>query len=353
MHIDFDKSPLLVIWETTQACSLACVHCRASAQPCRNAAELTTAEGFRLIDEVKHFGNPLIVFTGGDPFERPDIFELLEYSVRVGLRTNVSPSATPLLTNEAIARLKATGVNRMALSLDGATADSHDAFRGIEGTFDRAMIALEYAKQIGLDVQLQTTVTRRNRSELDQIAAIGEEMKVKMWSLFFLIVTGRALENDDLTAEEYEDVFEDIYRISRRSSFELKTTEAMHYRRFLARKYQREHITPDTAHNAPFRTAGVSDGKGFVFVSHTGEIYPSGFLPISGGNVRTTSLVDAYRHKMLFQVLRDPDLRTGKCGCCEYRKVCGGSRSRAFALNGDVLGSDPRCVYVPAELVEA
>src|SRR6516162_9945975 len=268
--MNFDEAPLLVIWEVTQACDLACVHCRASAQPDRNPAELTTGQGYRLLDEIRSFGNPLMVFTGGDPLKRPDLFGLIRYSVRIGLRTNVTPSATPLLTADAIRGFKDAGIARMAISLDGADAATHDDFRGIPGTFDRAMFALRFARDIGLDTQLQTTVTRRNQARLPEVAAIAEEVRTKMWSLFFLIVTGRALEGDDLAAEKYERVFEFMYELSKTAPFGVKTTEAMHYRRYVAQRIQAEHgVTEnENAKGVAWRTAGVSDGKGFVFVSH-------------------------------------------------------------------------------------
>jgi len=340
---------MLVIWEVTQACDLACVHCRASAQPQRNPHELTTEQGFRLLEDIRSFGDPLMVFTGGDPLKRPDLYELIRHAVKIGLRTNVTPSATPLLTAEAIERFKEAGISRMAISLDGPDAATHDDFRGIPGTFDRALFALRHARDIGLDTQFQTTVTKRNMARLPEMAEIAKEVRTKMWSLFFLIVTGRALENDDLEAAEYEKVFEFMYELSKTAPFGIKTTEAMHYRRYVAQRVKAEHgVTEnENAKGVAWRTAGVSDGKGFVFVSHQGEIYPSGFLPISGGNVLQGSLVDVYRNSTLFRTLRDTSLREGKCGICEYQKVCGGSRSRAYAFTGDYLAEDPRCVYQP------
>jgi radical SAM protein len=346
--MNFDQAPMLVIWEVTQACDLACVHCRASAQSERNPKELTTDQGYRLLDQIKSFGDPLMVFTGGDPLKRPDLYDLIRYSVKIGLRTNVTPSATPLLTPEAIDQFKASGVSRMAISVDGHDAASHDEFRGIPGTFDRAMAALRHARDIGLDTQFQTTVTRRNMDHLPEIAEIVKEMRSKMWSLFFLIVTGRALENDDLAAPEYEQVFKFMYDLSKTTPFGIKTTEAMHYRRYVAQRMKAEHgDRSNSAREVTWRTAGVSDGKGFVFVSHQGEIYPSGFLPIRGGNVLEEELTDVYRNSELFKTLRDTGAREGKCGVCEYQKICGGSRSRAYALTGDFMGSDPRCVYQP------
>jgi radical SAM protein with 4Fe4S-binding SPASM domain len=296
-----------------------------------------------------------MVFTGGDPLKRPDLYDLIRYSVKIGLRTNVTPSATPLLTAEAIQGFKDAGVTRMAISLDGPDAATHDTFRGIPGTFDRAMFALRHARDIGLDTQLQTTVTRRNMARLPEVAEIAKEVRTKMWSLFFLIVTGRAAEGDDLQAEEYEQVFDFMYNLSKTAPFGIKTTEAMHYRRYVAQRMKAEHgAAPanEAAKQVAFRTAGVSDGKGFVFVSHTGEIFPSGFLPITAGNVLRDSLTDVYRNSDLFLKLRDTGAREGKCGICEYQKVCGGSRSRAYALTGDFMASDPRCVYEP-HLAEA
>jgi AdoMet-dependent heme synthase len=237
----------------------------------------------------------------------------------------------------------------MAISVDGHDAASHDDFRGIPGTFDRAMLALAHARDIGLDTQFQTTVTRRNMGHLPAIADIVTEMRSKMWSLFFLIVTGRALASEDLLASEYEDVFEYMYQLSKTAPFGIKTTEAMHYRRYVAQRIRAEHgaTENEAAKGVAFRTAGVSDGKGFVFVSHQGEIFPSGFLPVSGGNVLNQSLTDVYRNSELFKTLRDTTQREGKCGICEYQKICGGSRSRAYALTGDYLAEDPRCTYQP------
>jgi radical SAM protein len=349
--MDFNLSPLLVIWEVTQACDLACVHCRANAQPERNPDELTTEEGYRLLEETKQFGNPLLVFTGGDPLKRPDLYDLARYSVQVGLRTNVTPSATPLLTAEAIDEFKKCGISRMAISLDGPDAPTHDGLRQVEGTYDQAMFALRHARDIGLETQVQTTVTRRNLAKLGQIAEQVAEVQAKMWSLFFLVTTGRALEEEDLTGGEYEKVFEFLYEISKVAPFDVKTTEALHYRRYIAQRLKAEHGGRGGANGRLlWRTTGVNDGRGFVFVSHTGEIFPSGFLPVSAGNVRTDSLVDVYRNSSLFRILRTPEANVGKCGYCEYHKICGGSRSRAYALTGNYLEADPRCSYQPSRV---
>lgn len=348
--MNFDQAPFLVIWEVTQACDLACAHCRASAAPARDPRELSTEEGYRLLETVKTFGDPLMVFTGGDPLKRPDLFSLVEKSTSLGLRTTVTPSATPLLTAAAIGRFQKLGVARMAVSLDGPDPESHDGFRRVAGSFDRTVFALEEAKRIGLDTQVNTTVTRHNWLRLDEIAGIVEHVGAKLWSVFFLVTTGRALVSDDLAAEDYEQVFAYLYELSKKSSFDIKTTEAQHYRRFVAQRRKAEGgAVRGPAPNPIARQAGINDGQGFVFVSHRGEIYPSGFLPIAAGNVRHDSLVDVYRHSPLFLELRNSGKLGGKCGVCEYRNLCGGSRSRAFALTGDYMGEELRCVYHPAE----
>jgi AdoMet-dependent heme synthase len=351
--MDFDQSPLLVIWEVTQACDLACVHCRASAQPERDSAELSTAEGYEFLSEVKRFGNPLMVFTGGDPLKRPDIYDLARHSVAVGLRTNITPSATPLLTLKAIEEFQKCGISRMAIGLDGPDAPTHDGFRLVEGTYDRAMLAMRHAREIGLETQVQTTVTRRNLETLAHIAEQVFEVQSKMWTLFFPVTTGSTDAADDLTAEDYEKIFEFLFEISKVAPFEVKTTEGLHYRRYIAQRLKAEHGGRGGANGRMlWRTTGVGDGRGFVFVSHTGEIYPSGYLPVSGGNVRTESLVDVYRNSSLFRILRDPASRAGKCSYCEYHKICGGSRARAYALTGNYLEADPRCSYQPEGVAE-
>jgi radical SAM protein len=345
---DFSEAPFLVIWETTQACDLACKHCRASAQPDRDSRELSLAEGRNLLRQIKDFGDPLLVFTGGDPLKRPDLFTLIEESAGLGLRTTVTPSATPLLTEDAVTRLQRAGIARMAVSLDGADAAAHDSFRQVAGSFDQTMRALRHAASIGLETQINTTVTRHNVQTLPRIAEVVGAEKARLWSVFFLVVTGRALAEDDLSAEEYEEVFDFLYRTARTAPFDIKTTEAQHYRRYAAQQRKQNGGAQGAPAGVIQRQAGINDGKGFVFISHTGEIFPSGFLEVSAGNIRQTSLREAYRNSALFRVLRESDALGGKCGVCDYRNLCGGSRSRAYALTGDYLAADPRCVYVPA-----
>lgn len=323
--------------------------------PTRHPQELTSDEGLQLLEEIRSFGDPLMIFTGGDPLKRPDIYDLLDHSVQLGLRTTITPSATPLLTREAVRRIAASGVARMAVSIDDAAAAEHDSFRGVLGSFDRSISALRWASEEGLQTQVNTTVTRHNHHRLESIAALVGKAGVTLWSVFFLIATGRASRADDLTAQEYEDVFAYLYRLSKTSSFDIKTTEAQHYRRFVAEQRKIEGASRSAGSRSDLiaRHSGINDGKGLVFISHTGEIYPSGFLPLGAGNVRKDSLTDVYRNHPLFRALRNPSEFSGKCGVCQFRNLCGGSRSRAYALEGDHLGSDPRCVYEPPAFSDA
>jgi radical SAM protein len=357
--IDFDERPFIVIWETTQACDLSCVHCRACAQPLRNDRELTTEEAKRLIDQIAVMEAPVFVMTGGDPLKRPDIFELVKHGAERGVRTSLTPSATPLLTREAILKLKDAGLARLAISLDGPTAQIHDVFRRVPGSFQWTIDAVTWAREIGLPVQINTTITRHNLRYMDDMIALCERLDIVLWSVFFLVPTGRGSEIDLLSAEEFEQVFERLYEASKRVEFDIKSTEAQHYRRFLLQRRTELRKARVAAEQLPrflgMQTAdgigrapkGINDGRGFVFVSHLGEVFPSGFLPISAGNVRQRSLSDVYRTSPLFANLRDASKLEGKCGACEYKEICGGSRARAFAVNGSVFSEEPCCVYEP------
>jgi radical SAM protein len=351
--LNFNERPLIVIWEVTQACDLSCFHCRASAQPCRDTLELSTVEGKRLISEVAEMGSPIFVLTGGDPLKRNDIFELVQYATEIGVRPCLTPSATPLLTRDALFKLKQHGLARLAVSLDGSKPELHDVFRGVRGSWNRTLQAMAWGREAGLPVQINTTVTARNRHDLENIAVVLEQQEVCLWSIFFLVPTGRGRKEDLITAAEAEEVFATLYKISGRVKFHIKTTEGQHYRRFLLQQHAREvvHAAPGTPvrSRVPARI-GVNDGKGFIFVSHRGDIFPSGFLPLQTGNVREAKLADIYRNSPLLQALRDPDCLKGKCFECEYRNVCGGSRARAFAVTGDPFQSDPLCCYEPGVL---
>ena len=357
-RLDFDERPFIVIWETTQACDLACVHCRACAQPVRSSLEqLRTEEAKHLIDEVAALEAPVFVLTGGDPLKRPDIFELVEYASTHGVRISLTPSATPLLTQDAIRKLKQCGLARLAISLDGPSADIHDAFRRVPGSYDWTLRAVRWAREIGLPVQINTTITRHNLQYLDSMIALVEQLDIVLWSDFFLAPTGRGSSIDLISAEEFEQVFDKLYQTSLRVKFDIKSTEAQHYRRFLLQRRTEEKRKGSSQSLSPMlgtstadgigRARGINDGKGFVFISHLGEVFPSGFLPVSAGNIRKQSLTELYRHSPLFVSLRDSKNLKGKCGICEFREICGGSRARAYALTGDLFAEEPCCVWEP------
>ncbi|MFB6156072.1 MAG: TIGR04053 family radical SAM/SPASM domain-containing protein [Haloferacaceae archaeon] len=341
---NFDRAPLVVTWEVTQACDLACDHCRADARPERHPDELSTTEGRRLVDEVAAFGDepgpgPVLVFSGGDPLKRPDVFELVSYATDSGVPAAVTPAPTALLDRTAIERFAEAGARRMALSLDGATAESHDAFRGEEGSFETIRRAAREAETVGLPLQVNTTVTAATVEELPEIADLVASFGAVMWEVFFLVPVGRGTELEGLDPGRVDEVLAWLYRRSRDASFRVVTVEAPRYRP-VARRVEREAGSGDAD---SVRVGSTGDGDGFVFVSHTGDVYPSGFLPERVGNVRESSLTTLYRESPLLRALRDPDSRTGACGACPHRSLCGGSRARAYATTGDPLGSDPLC----------
>lgn len=365
-EVDFERAPFLVIWETTQACDLACLHCRAEARPCRDDGELSTAEAKAMMERVRAFGRPLFVLTGGDPAKRPDVAELVAHGAGLGLRMGMTPSATPLMTPSLVRRLARAGLSRLAVSLDGPDPESHDRFRGVEGSFDWTLRILATAREEGLSTQVNTTVSRYNVERFEALVELMERMDIALWSVFFLVPTGRAKPEDVASPDALEAVYNRLYDLSRTAPFDIKSTAAPQYRRVILQRQVAERRAGDrTAAPEPLtaglgfsladgvgRARGVNDGSGFLFVSHRGALYPSGFLPVTCGNVRSDDLVEVYRSHPLFRSLRDPDALRGKCGVCEYRQVCGGSRARAWALTGDPLESDPLCAHEPARWTE-
>ncbi|HET7724426.1 MAG TPA: TIGR04053 family radical SAM/SPASM domain-containing protein [Propionibacteriaceae bacterium] len=349
----YDAAPMIVYWELTTACGLACRHCRATAMPDPAPGELTTAQAIALLDDITGFagpGEPLphIVMTGGDPLRRPDLAELVEAATARGIGVSLAPAVTPLLTRERMEWMKAAGIQAISLSLDGSTAELHDGVRMVPGTFDATLAALDLAAEVGLPVQVNTLVTETTAADLAATYELLRGHTLMQWSLFFLISIGRGSELTELSPGEAEKVLLWAQRVGRDAPFRVKTTEAMHYRRLGASALLRAGKTREEVEAHPMsRAFGIRDGNGIVFVSNMGDVTPSGFLPLSVGNVKESSLVSLYRDDPLMRSLRDPDTFLGRCGRCEYHDWCGGSRARAYAWTGNALESDPLCPYVP------
>ncbi len=348
---DLDMAPFTIAWEVTRACAYACAHCRADAQPKRDPRELDTEESMRLIDALAGFGRPILVLTGGDPLMRRDLFALARHADERGLRVSLTPTASALATRKRMREAREAGIRRVAYSVDAASPDVHDRFRGFSGSFMRTMAGIRHARAEGLAIQVNTTVCAENVAELERLVPLLGLWGVVQWSVFFLVPVGRGRRLAMLDAKRHEQVLEWLAGLSGSVGFDIKATAAPQYRRILRRRRGSDA-------GAGFRYAdgldrpgpgkGVNDGRGFMFISHVGEVMPSGFLPLSAGNVRSEDPVRIYRDSRLFRELRDPEALRGKCGLCEYREICGGSRARAFAVSGDHLAADPSCPYQPA-----
>jgi radical SAM protein len=357
VQADFNLAPFTIAWEVTRACAYACVHCRADAVHTPDPSELNTEEALHLIDRLAEFGSPILVFTGGDPMMRRDLHQLIAYATQKGLRCSLTPTATALPTTARLEKVREAGIRRIALSLDAPRPEIHDSFRQVPGSWQRTMDIMHRAQGIGLSVQVNTTVAKHNVDILDEMIPFLQEVGAVQWSLFFLVPTGRAQASNMISAEEHERVFNWLYDLSKDAPFDIKSTAAPMYRRVAIERKRAEQGSdkPVTFQGAGFQyadglnrpTRGVNDGNGFLFISHIGDIQPSGFLPLTAGNVRTDNVIDVYRHSQLFTNLRSPDKIKGRCGVCEYRDVCGGQRGRAYGITGDYLESDPACVYIP------
>ena len=462
LSADFDRATFIVIWEVTRACDVKCVHCRAEAITMRHPLELTFKEGCKLIDQIREFGKPLFVITGGDPLKRPDIYELIKYGDKKGLRVALTPSGTQLMQPAVIKRFKDSGLSRLAVSLDGSCKEIHDTFRKVDGSFDWTVESIKEARRCDIPVQINTTVCKHNLKDVHAIAELLGTLDICLWSVFFLVPTGRGLRSDIISARDHEDVFNQLYDLSKTMPYDIQTTAAQHYRRVVVQRRRAEIAeliaqgkSPDEAarivqlnsmpkaipggnyepggwsrnaatgggplsmdsenKGAPLRSTrddsdvlrakiermraggapefviakleaqlhaaegksadgesapvefltrqdtargdasldigraskGVNDGNGFVFIDHIGMAYPSGFLPLVVGDVRKLSLVDIYRDSPIMKQLRDYPTLKGKCSWCDFRDVCGGSRSRSFGVTGDYLASEPYCSYFP------
>ena len=346
-----DGSPKcrLIAWEVTRSCNLACRHCRAEAHPEPYPGELSTAEAKALIDTFPQVGDPIVIFTGGDPMMRPDVYELGAYATAKGLRCVMSPNGT-LITPENARRIKEAGFQRCSISIDGADAASHDAFRCVPGAFDASLRGIEYLKSVGVEFQINTTVTKNNLASFKDIFHLCERLGAAAWHIFLLVPMGRAagLVDQVITAREYEDVLHWFYDFRKTTTMHLKATCAPHYYRILRQRAHEEGVavTPDTF-GMDAMTRGCLGGTGFCFISHTGQLQPCGYLTLDCGNVRDTPFPELWRTTPWFRKFRAQEEYQGKCGPCEYHKVCGGCRARAFSMSGDPMAQDPLCTYQP------
>jgi radical SAM protein len=357
---DFNLAPFTIAWEVTRACAFACKHCRADAQHQRDPNELSTEEGYQLIDRLSEFGSPILIFTGGDPMMRRDLFDLIKHAAQKGLRCSLTPTATALPSMDRLKQAHEAGIRRIALSLDAPNPDSHDEFRQVPGSWERTMKILHNAKEVGLSVQVNTTVSTFNVDQLPDMVPFISEVDAVQWSVFFLVPTGRAQAQYMVSAQRHEEFFNWLYDLSQRAPFDIKATAAPMYRRVAIQRKRAESTNDQsvTFQGAGFQytdglnrpTKGVNDGNGFLFISHLGQIMPSGFLPIDCGNVRELDIVDVYRNHAVFRDLRNYDQLKGKCGVCDFRDVCGGQRGRAYGVMGDYMETDPACAYEPGKI---
>jgi radical SAM protein len=347
---DYAKSPMNIYWEMTQACALACRHCRAEAISTAHARELTFDEGVAFLRQIPEFGDPLpqLILTGGDPLERTDLSNLIDEARKLGIGVSITPAATAALTREVMLGLKRHGVEGLGLSLDGSSAERHDSIRGVQGTFDHTIRALRWAQELEMAVQVNTLASSETAEDMPAIYEVLKPFGIARWSLFFLIAVGRGKVLQPLSPEDGERLMHWIDATSRDASFILATTEAPSFRRVALERMRTEGMTDEQIQKSgATRSHGIRDGHGILFISNTGDICPAGFLPLAVGNVRHDHIVNAYRQSPLFRQLHDPSQLEGRCGVCDYRTLCGGSRARAFAATGNPLASDPFCPYEP------
>ncbi len=338
--MDLAQGPHVLTWELTRACGLKCRHCRANAIPKRNSRELSLPEVLEVLDDIatRFSPPPLMVFTGGDPLERSDLSDILRASVARGLHTAVSPSVTPLLTKKVLEEWKAIGVKTVSISIDGPSAEVHDGFRRVDGTFRDSLARAREVRELGMSLQVNTSVCGETLAGMPAMGDLVKVLGVTSWEVFFVVPTGRGRVLPKLTAPETESTLQWLAQYSQTVSFRVTSIAAPQYRRLIL----------ENVPGAPYpKFPAIREAQGFAFIDHLGEVCPSGYLPVPAGNVRRSPLSTIYRESALFRQLRDPDLLRGRCGACEYKRICGGSRARAYAVTGDLQGEDPACPHVP------
>lgn len=349
--------PRLIAWEVTRRCPLNCRHCRASAKDKHYKGELSTKEAFRLLDNIASFSKPIIILTGGEPMARDDIYEIARYGTSLGLRMVMAPCGI-LMNKKNVRQMIDSGIQRISLSIDGADRETHDSFRQEQGAFDSVIKAAGLAKEAGLDFQVNTTVTKLNYKQLDRILQLSIDIGAVSYHPFLLVPTGRGKEmaEYEIDPQEYEDVLTWIYNKSLDLPIQMKPTCAPHYYRILRQKEKEagRKVTFET-HGLNAMTKGCLGGQGFSFISHTGKVQICGFLEEEAGDIRKTDMnfQEIWENSELFLKVRNPEKYEGKCGDCEYIRVCGGCRARAFAQTGNIMSEEPYCVYEPKSLAGA
>jgi radical SAM protein len=352
----YSRAPMILYWEVTTACGLACQHCRATAMPDPGPDELTTAQALSVLDAVARFGSPLphIVFTGGDPLRRRDLDVLIAEAGARGIGVSLAPAVTPLLTRERLAEIHKAGVQAISLSLDGSDAAHHDGVRGVAGTFDATVRALEDAAALGIPVQVNTLVATQTVDDLPAVYELLRQHTLMRWSLFFLISVGRGTQLEELEPGAAERLMHWLQGLNAEAPFPVKTVEAMQHRRVAVREMRRRGLSDEQIEASPIgRGFGIRDGNGIIFIGHDGVVQPSGFMPLPLGRVPADDIVEIYRHHPDLVALRDVTQYKGRCGRCSYARWCGGSRARALAWTGDPLESDPLCPYEPGDAARA
>ena len=346
-------TPRLIFWELTEGCNLKCVHCRATAQPNRNNEELSTEEAFNIIDQIAENYDPILVLTGGEPLYRPDFFEIATYAVNKGLKVALATNGT-LVNEDSAKRIKEIGIKRVSISLDGANKETHDQFRGIDGAFDRALQGVKYLQDAGVDVQFNTTISKHNIDEIEDILRLSIEKKAVALHLFMLVPVGCGIQiadNQMLPADQYEEVLSWFYEQSREVPLEIKATCAPHYYRIIRQKAKErgEKVTVQS-HGMAAMTKGCLAGTGVFFLSHKGKVQPCGYLPVEAGDVKKQTVQQIWEDSPVFLKLRDQSQLEGKCGVCEYQNVCMGCRARAYYETGNMMAEEPYCIYQPASV---
>jgi radical SAM protein with 4Fe4S-binding SPASM domain len=388
-----EYKPRLIFWEVTKGCNLRCIHCRATATELMSPSDMPTSKALNIISQIADFGNPILVLSGGEPLYRQDIFELAQYATSRGLRAALATNGT-LVTKDIADKVKNSGIKRVSISLDGADATTHDTFRGIPGAFDAAIYGMRNLQQIGVSVQINTTIARHNAHQLPEVLALARRLGADALHTFLLVPVGCGVDiaaEQMVPPEEYERMLNWFYDQSLSGDIELKATCAPHYFRVLRQRRAADRMAAHEAeaHTAPTvsdigptdmtmpgstgislkphggppvghtgqpgghpgdmnaMTKGCLAGTGVCFISHEGEVFPCGYLPAIAGDLRKQSFAEIWNDSAVFGLLRDDDNLKGKCGCCEFRHVCMGCRARAYAATGDFLAEEPFCVYEP------